>query len=114
MFVREFIQALSGNDMHEVGQILSEAVSDEKHSAFNVQHSVVPWSMVRGLLFAKATPRGARMSDRVKASLTRRRKEVKAERAKSREQKSEVAGHRAKTGMRSDGEAPCYPLSVIG
>jgi hypothetical protein len=63
MFVREFIQALSGNDVHKVGQILSEAVSDEKHSAFNIQHSVVPWSMVRGLPFAKATPRGATVSE---------------------------------------------------
>jgi len=40
MFVSEFIQPLSGNDMHKVGQILSEAVSDEKHSAFNIQYSI--------------------------------------------------------------------------
>jgi hypothetical protein len=42
MFVSEFIQALSGNDMHKVGQILSEAVSDEKHSAFNIQYFSIP------------------------------------------------------------------------
>jgi len=50
MFVREFVQALSGNDMHKAGQILSEAVSDEKDSAGNIQHSagVIPSRVVFG------------------------------------------------------------------
>jgi len=50
MFAREFVQALSGNDMHKAGQILSEAVSDEKDSAGNIQHSagVIPSRVVFG------------------------------------------------------------------
>jgi hypothetical protein len=47
MFVREFIQALSGNDMHKMGRILSEAVSDEKHSAFRSSVVDGPWSPLR-------------------------------------------------------------------